>query len=88
MSRNSDTAADKARDKALRDADRESRIVAFLSSMPEDMTPNEMECTIIAIVSAHMPDEMHEDMLPSFFLHLGLKLKGMNLSDEFEETTH
>lgn len=84
MSRNSKPAADKARDKALRDADRESRIVAFLSSMPNDMEPSELECAVIAIANAYMPDEV----LPNFFLYLSLSLKGLDRSAGQDIQTH
>ena len=84
MSRNSNTAADKARDKALRDADRESRIVDFLSTVPDDMEPSELECAIIAIANAYMPDEV----LPNFFLYLSLRIKGLELSTGPDVQTH
>lgn len=85
MSQNSDSpAADKIKEKALRDADRESRIVAFLSAMPDDMEPSEMECAVIAIANAYMPDEL----LPNFFIYLAMRLKGMDVSDALQSTTH
>jgi hypothetical protein len=85
MSQNSDTpAADKIREKALREADREARIVAFLSAMPDDMEPSEMECAVIAIANAHMPDEL----LPNFFIYLAMRLKGRDVADALETTTH
>ena len=71
-----------SKDKALQDADRESRIMAFLEAMPEDMAPPELESVIFAIASSYMP----EDVLPLFFFYLGSTYKKGLPFDE--PTTH
>ena len=71
-----------SKDKALQAADRESRIVAFLNAMPEDMAPAELESVLLAIAGAYMPD----DVLPLFFLYLGTVAKQVDTSEDI--TTH
>jgi hypothetical protein len=71
-----------SKDKALQDADRESRIMAFLEAMPEDMEPAELESVIFAIVRSYMP----EQVLPLFFFYLGSTYKTGFPFDE--PTTH
>ena len=72
------------KEKVLQDADREARIVAFLGTMPNDMEPSELECAVIAIANAYMPDEV----LPNFFLYLAMRIKGLDLPDDAGLTTH
>ena len=71
-----------SKEKALQTADRESRIMAFLEAMPEDMEPAELESVIFAIVSSYMPEEV----LPLFFFYLGSTYKKGFPFDE--PTTH
>lgn len=71
-----------SKEKALQTADRESRILAFLEAMPDDLQPGELESVIFAIVSSYMPD----DVLPLFFFYLGSTAKMVNASDG--PTTH
>jgi hypothetical protein len=71
-----------SKEKAPQDADRESRIMAFLQAMPEDMQPTELEAVIFAIVGSYMP----ERVLPLFFFYLGSTYKTGLPFDE--PTTH
>jgi hypothetical protein len=71
-----------SKDKALQAADRESRIVAFLEMMPDDMEPGELESVMLAIAGSYMPD----DVLPLFFLYLGAVAKQVDTSEDI--TTH
>ena len=71
-----------SKEKALQTADRESRIMAFLEAVPHDLQPGELESVILAIASSYMPD----DVLPHFFLYLGITAKMVDTSDG--PTTH
>ena len=72
------------KEKVLQDADRESRIVAFLGTMPNDMEPSELECAVIAIANAYMPEEI----LPNFFLYLAMRVRGTSIPEDDDRTTH
>jgi hypothetical protein len=71
-----------SKDKAPQAADRESRIVAFLERLPENLEPGELEAVILAIAGAYMP----EKVLPLFFLYLGATAKQVDMSEDI--TTH
>ena len=71
-----------SKEKALQDADRESRIVAFLEMLPDDMQPGELESVMLAIAGCYIPD----DKLPLFFLYLGATAKAVDAAEG--PTTH
>ena len=71
-----------SKDKALQDADRKSRIAAFLERLPEDLEPGELEAVILAIAGAYMP----EKVLPLFFLYLSATAKQVDTPNG--PTTH
>lgn len=58
-------------DKTAQDADRESRIAAFLEALPDDLEMDELECVLLAIICAYI----EEVNLPNFLMYLGLKTK-------------
>lgn len=71
-----------SKEKALQDADRESRIMAFLEAMPHDLQPGELESVLLAIANSYISD----DKLPLFFLYLGATAKAVDAAEG--PTTH
>ena len=75
-----------SKDKALQDADRESRIVNFLNDLPGDLDLGELEAVVLAILSAYIEDES----MPHFLMYLSLKAKVMEevMVERDNSTTH
>ena len=71
-----------SKEKALQDADRESRIVAFLERLPDDLEPGELESILLAIAGAYIPHKK----LALFFLYLGATANDVDMPDNI--TTH